>query len=802
MKKSRVFLALAMVAAAFASCNPVEPEVEAPVIELASENVRLTAEGEAVQVVFNIANPVEGVEISVVEDADWLEVNASKPRILEFSATKNESDKVREAEVTVSYEGAENKVIKVSQDVWVAPITITVQETDATTATFSVAVADENLTWVAQCVGKEWWEAYGSDDEVFAEDMSYFQWAAGDNGLSLPEYLAQILLKGSKEGLRFKGLDPLSDYVIYVYGLTTEGEPTTSIYSAEITTLEPYDGPITFDIQVTEENHVMDINITPSHDGVAYYWNIMDEASFNEWGSEPGQVFQDYIDYEVDDYLYWGDIYDPSEYFEWFSTTGFNNSQFESIAGTRYIIFASKWDEDCKLVGDAEYVWFETEPVEPSDNQITLTLSNPSQSSFDVTTTTTNDDPYVILAEPSAWCGWGDMTDQQIYDYVMAYYGTWFITDYICQGDLTEARFYNLDPGTEYTVVAFGYEAGSMTTAVQKATITTLDSGSPSDCTFDFEIIETTATSVYAMVTPSDAGFDYYWFAYDVDATAEDVKEDVLLTIEDWYYGDYDEFAYYELSRGASEGEILYLNPMTEYKLAAVIMGENGEFLSDVHFSEPFTTSAMEYSDVVITASFDKYYDGDALAAADPAYERYQGMAVLPVSLSVVGDYAEMFCAIYSYEEGLDDPDVYPDTDFHSSLYEYYVWSEENLYLVPWDTELMLAAMATDYEGRCSHIYREKFSVSKDGASPVEDMLGVKSAAASKSGSVSSLVRPESKIQVNRKKTECSDLFSTEVVNARKAECKARKDADRKSLAQQKLQLRKKAVQSRRFFVE
>ena len=808
MKTNRIFIFLAAVAAVFTSCDPIEPEAKAPVIELANDNVQLTAEGETVQVAYNIANAVEGVSITVTEDAEWLQVNAAKPRILEFTASTNDTDAVRNAEVTISYAGAENKVINVSQDLWIAPLTITVHETDATTATFSVAAADAELTWVAQCVGKEWWEEYESDEEIFAEDMSYFQWMASDMGISLQEYLQTVMLKGSMENLRFRGLDPLSDYVIYVYGMTTEGEPTTAIYSAQISTLEPYDGPITFDIQVSEENHVMDITITPSHEGVPYYWDIMDEATFNEWGGEIPSSIQNYIDFEVEDYLYWGDIYDASEYFEWFSTSGTNNSQFESIAGTKYIIYASKWGADCKLTGETEYVWFETAPVEPSDNQITVTASNPTQSSFAITTTTTNNDPYVILAEPAEWCGWNAMSDQEIYDYVMAYYGTWMITDYICQGNLTEARFYDLEPGTEYTVIAFGYEAGTMTTGVQKTSIRTLDAGNPEDCTFQFEILETNATSIYAQVSPSDSGYDYYWFAYDVNATAEDVKAHISGLVDEWYYGDFEEFAYWELSKGTSEGEILYLNPETDYKLGAVLMGKNGEFLSDVHFSEPFKTLAMEYADITVSATYDKYYDGDALAAAvADQYDQYKGYAMLPVEISVEGDdYAELYCAIFTYEEGIDDPAIYSDVDLYGSLIEYgYIWGGGlNVnYRAPWDTKLMIAAMAMDYEGNYSPVYRHAFTLTKDGASPVEDLIGTKSADL-KAAAVSA-APAQQKIQIKRAKTESSDIFSTEVVNAKKAECKAKKAEQKRVVAEQKLQLRKKAVKpisDKRYFAE
>lgn len=797
-------MAVVIMTLAAAACTK-EPDAKSPVITLAAEEVNLDAEGTTEQIAYSVSSPVEGEEIAVSEDAEWLTVSTEKARIIEFSANRNDSGDVRSAEVVVSYPGAKSVNVTVRQDVWEAPITITVNEVDATTATFSVAVKDPELTWVVQCVGKEWWDTYESEEKVFKEDLDYFQWMANDNDMSLQEYLSTVLHKGSKENLKFNGLDPISEYVIYVYGLDTEGEHTTSIYSEPITTEEPYDGPITFEIDVTEENHIMDITIKPSHEGVAYYWNIMDEATFNEWGSDVATVAQDFIDYDVEDYLYYGDISDPSEYFEWFSSNGTENTQFESLAGTKYLIYASKWGEDCKLSGDVEYVWFQTEAVEPSTNVITLNVSNPTQSSFEVTTTTTNDDPYVVLAEPSEWCGWADMTDKEIYDYVMAYYGTWFITDYICTGNLTDARFYDLDPDTEYTVIAFGYEAGAMTTAVQKTTVKTLAAGDPKDCTFDFNVIETTSTSAYVSVEPSDGSHYYYWFIYESDATAEDVKADIQATIDDWYYGDFDEFAYYELVRGNNEGEVSYLSPSTEYRIAAVIMDDNtGEFLSDVAFSEPFMTKEMKYADISITATFDKYYDGDALSAAvEDTYDQYAGYAMLPVSINIDGDYEDMYCAIFVYEEGLDDPEVYSDADLYGSIIENgYVYGTEIRYRAPWDTPLMITAMATDYDGNYSPVYRHKFTLTKSGASPIEDIIGSANGAAA--FNAASFGMPERKAEIKRVELKKDLRFSTEVIQAKREECKVRNEALKREAAQDRLAIRKssRVISKRRWFAE
>lgn len=773
------------------ACKKEEPAV--PKIQLGSETVTFAAEGGVETVTYNIENAVDGISVSAsIESSDWLTVSTERPRVIEMTADEYDGAEERTAEVVISYNGAESVKISVTQAAFVAPFSIDVTDIQATSVSFNVTATSQDMTWVAQCVGKEWWEDYESDEAVFKADMEFFQWTANDQNMSLSEYLNTVLLKGSKEGLQFKGLDPESEYVIYVYGMDTEGVTTSAIYSAEVTTTPPYDGDITFSIDVTEENHVLDITITPSHEGVAYTWNIFDKATFEGWGNEIPAAFQSYIDSTIEEYIYWGDIYDASEYYGWYSDFGTVNSQFECIAGQEYIILAAKWNEGCKIVGEVGYKWVTTEGVEPSSNKITLSVSNPDQSSFSVTTTTTNSDPYIVLAEPTEWCGWNTMSDDEIHQYVLDYYGTWFVMDYVCEGPLDDARFYDLESGTEYTVIAYGYEAGIRTTEIQKATVSTTAGGDPADCTFEFKVIETTSTTAQVSVTPSDASHYYYWMIYESDTTADEVKADIQNTIDKWYYGDMWEFSYSELVRGENAGEVSYLSPSTEYRVAAVIMDDaTGEFLSDVAFSEPFTTPDMVYANINVTATFDKYYDGDALAAAvEDTYDQYKGYAMLPVKINVDGDYAELYCTVLVYEEGLENPEVYSDNDLYSTLIQNgYSWGTEVNYRAPWDTDLMIAAMAIDYDGNYSVIYRHKFNLSKEGASPIEDIIETKSAA--QTFDLASFSKPESKIELKREEVKIDDRFSTDILNAKKAEYKMQKDAAAKETEQARLAKRK-----------
>lgn len=760
MKKIFVYAAAVLAALSAVSCVG-EKLNQDPELHLSDTEVVLSPEGTMQKIVYEIVNAASDASVAVSCDADWLEVSTRKARLIEISASKNESGKERTAEFTVSYREVEPVLVKVSQPAWIAPITLTVTGTESTSVMFSVTTAEDDFTWVGQVVGKDWFDEMESDEQIFQEDMSYYSYQANDRNISVSEYLATILNKGSYSGLQYGGLDPSSDYVIYVYGLTAEGVRTTDIYHAGFTTNEPYDGPLEFDIEISESSHVMDITITPSHDGVMYYWNIMDEATFKEWGEDVNEVVQSYIDYEVEDYLYYGDISSPGEYYEWYSSMGTENSQFECLGSTRYIVFAAKWGEDCKISGDVEYVWYDSDGVKPSDNKITLTLSNPSQSSFDVTTVTTNDDPYVVFSEPTSVCRWDTMDDQEIFDYIMTNYGTWFITDYICSGNLTEARFYDLRVDTEYTVVAFGYEAGVMTTAVQRASISTLSAGSPSDCEFSFNVNSVGATSANVTVTPSDDAYYYYWMLYRADATESDVKSDIERVIDELYWGDWEEFRYGELSRGTSSGTVDYLAPETEYKVAAVIIDENtGEYLTEVIFSDVFKTKAMTYANIQLAAKIGKYYDGDELAAAvEDTYDQYKGYAYLPVSLMIDGDYAEYYYTIFAYEDGMDDVSVYPDSYLYSSLVRYgvYYMTEVN-FRADWDTPLLLAAVAIDHNGNYSRVFRKKFTVTRDEASPITDLIGQQVKSMEPSGTDVSRLSGPVLSRVHDRRSECKRM--------------------------------------------
>ena len=412
--------------AAMVAFSCVEPPMEEVVkkgqIELSQTEVTISSYGETVKVVYQISGAEDGAVISVGNEADWLTVNTDISRVIQMTASKNETDQARETVLTVSCPTCDDVNIMVSQSAWEDPITLTIDQTESTAIIFSVTTLEKDFSWVGQIVGKEWFDSMESDEAIFQEDLSYYTKEAKDASISLKDYLKTIMNKGSYSHLKYAGLDPESEYVVYVYGITEEGVRTTDVYSAPAVTQPPYDGPLTFDIQITEENNIMDVTVTPDHDGVYYYWNLMDRATYDQYasvhGDDPKAVFQAYVDWDIQDLIDYEYLTTRGEYFEWYSDINAVNSQFECMALTEYIIYACKWDADCHFTGEPAFQWYTSADVSLSDNQISVTVGDDvDQSSFFVSVTTTNNDPYVMLAEPSVFME--GMNEEQIYAHLL-----------------------------------------------------------------------------------------------------------------------------------------------------------------------------------------------------------------------------------------------------------------------------------------------------------------------------------------------------------------------------------------------
>ena len=750
MKFTKFIVAALALVVGLTSCEG-DPETPAPVIKLGEQSLTLEAAGESQSVGYMIENPIEGEKISVSYEAEWLTVNSAKMRTLEFTAPLNESGEERSVDVVLSYKGAESVNLKVTQLYHESPLKIELTEVTATEVVFSVTTDDKKLTWMPIIYTKEMHDYFADDDAIHAFDLEYLQYTADNRDETLEDFLEYYLAEGSLEGIFFDGLEPNTAYVLHAYGMDTKGVRTTEIVTAEFTTEVAWTGDITVEFEVEEKNHIVYFNVTPNHTGVPYFCHYATEQEIAHWKEQFGTddmktlVQRGCIDALVQGLIDVGFTNDESGFYALFNNTGrIRDGYFPCKAGTKYTLFAGKWNKQCELVGELSTYEFETAPVEPSNNRITLALGMVTQSTATVSTYTTNSDTYAIAAlESEAIAG---MTDEEIFEYAEAHR---YLSEFTFSGNKTR-EFSSLTPDTDYTIVAFGYKASCMTTeSVSKVEFRTLPTGSAEDCTFEFEW-EVREESVWIKITPSDNGFHYYYSLYDARFTDEEVKsyisEDL---VGNGYEGDFSAFASWWLKQGVVTDEVTGIYPDTEYKIGVVIMDyESGEFLSDVIFSDVFKTPELEYSDISMKILYDKYFDLDELASAGyPEYKESvskdsrfdNGGAVLPVKVSITGDYQQYY--YYIVRNNLTDTNTYDDNMFYREMVTKGMASSNPAeeFVISYGSEWTIVSLAIDKNGNRTPTFRQLLSApTKSGAAPVNEFtpLGSNSAVAPKLSAV------------------------------------------------------------------
>lgn len=731
MKKWKIFMLATALVMGLAACSSdpevmptPEPAPDAPVLTLGATELTLESDGTEQSIGYQVDNPVEGVSIDAEWDAEWLNVNTTKPRMIEFSADSNETGEVRTAEVTVSYEGAESVKVTVSQLSYVSPITLTISSVGATDITFSVETTDPKLTWMPMVINKEFFDMFENDEELFQDDLAYFEEYAAYYEVTLEEWLTEQLATGSMSDIYFDYLEPETEYVLYTYGLTPDGRRTTEIVSLPFTTTAPHQGDLTFTFEAYESNFTLEWTVTPSHTAVPYFCGVVSEPELNEWMATyettdmREAIQQGAVNAKIEELMDWGMIESASDFFDIYSETGVMDWGWEKLAAeTKYYLYAAKWNEECQLVGELATYEHTSAGIEPSENQITLTIGTITQSSVKLSATTTTEDPYVVI--PVTKSVVAGLSDDEIFTLLYEEYD-YLLDEYTYYGD-NSRNYTHLRPQTEYLALAFGYLGGTMTTQMWKAEFTTLASGNPADCTFEISV-EPDVDYAEVEIIPSDKGHFYNWLVYPAYYTADDAKNYIKLLIEEAYEGNYAAFASWELSQGDEYYTAWDLLPNTEYKVGVIIMDyDTGEFLNEMYFGEVFKTKEVTYADVTITMQHGPYYDlEDMIAAGYTDLEAYleDGDAVFPVAIELQGNYVEYYYDIYGND--LSDTETYPDAIFYEGLW-YGAYEPTANFIVSYDKPYTLVAVAYDEDYNASHLYREVLSFSNEGCTPASE---------------------------------------------------------------------------------
>ncbi len=553
-----------------------KPTVEVPTITV----------GEAV---FNQTNDKASVTVTPSENAEaWYWRLSADGAAAEYTKEEGgaktlEFDLVADvAYVLTAY--AENSAGKSDEATcewkWTAPeevdaFEIVIKDVTASAVTFDVNAADDEMRYVFMCVDKAYADQFPDDESLYQDDILYFEEYLDYGYATIAEVIEAFTTFGDYADLVQDGLDPETEYLLYVYGLELDGTRTTDIYREYVTTKAIEKQDVSFDIAATVDGSTIDVTITPSNNDIYYYFDCIAQESVDfDFGGDITATAQYFIDYNVDMGTYYGMTVE--EVIAEIASQGVDQYLFECSPNTEYIIFAMAVSTDGNIISEVAHKNVATGEVEPSDNVITMTVDAKTSTTVTVSTTTTNEDPYYLGIEPAAL--YAGMTDEQIMEEIIAYYGEYiyYSTEY---GNVEALELTDLNPGTEYLLMAFGIEGGTPTTALVKQSVTTDAGNDPALCTFDIEVGEITSTTVAATVTPSVDDVRYFWNIVEAGQTDDEIMAAINADINKWVEsGDVaNAYEYWQMISytGVDSWTYGYLEPNTEYEIYAMPIDMN-----------------------------------------------------------------------------------------------------------------------------------------------------------------------------------------------------------------------------------
>ena len=489
------------------------------------------------------------------------------------------------------------------------PIRLEIVEARPNTVIVSIET-DGTLTYFINIEEKAVWDQYADDDEVFAHDMELFQWNADGWGISLEAWLREefgtikyatpyhmfMYVQDGARGTVY--LENNTDYVVYAYGINGNGEILTDLYSVETATTD-YDlsNPVSFDIDIDITENFGSFRISPSDNGQQYFAGILlyrDEVpALEDLQADILRKREDQI------FMYWSHPENTDTWegiVEWMAFTGEQSVEEElGLADAPGVVYAYTIDDRGNMNGKMIIKEFRTNALDDSGNKIKMELSALTSRTATLTVTTTTNDLYLVMFDEDG-SEYDGLEGKELANAIL----------YADSDNLYSGRNDIIIPmkgmhrDVDYILVAFGYEAGQITTEPTVLRFTT-PNPTVSDVTckpqFSSEYYDLRqAFEKYPDVfrNPEGESRPVVWmdvelggdpasFSYFLEFTenVQDRHVDDLITMLENHYNDLGPFG---------TGEWLYLFYGHSYTLVGVARDADGNY-GEVFLSEPMVFS-------------------------------------------------------------------------------------------------------------------------------------------------------------------------------------------------------------------
>ena len=497
---------------------------------------------------------------------------------------------------------------------------------------FNIQPKDETMTYWFALQVKEDMEA--DDEGTIAADREYFEYIASYYGISLHELLSDNLFAGEKDWM-YNSLSAKTEYVLYMYGLSTDGEVKTGVNKITFTTTKVQPVDCDFELVVGDNitSRSFSITIVPSDDHVAYFYDIFPAAMYEEYClSDPDNLpafLAEYIPALASE----NGLTIPATVGA-ISAYGALTQDFTAEDGIEaansYYVFALGIGADGTATTDAEV--------------ICVTTARPPMNTFEVTTASIEDDRasfYVIPTQSESYVALFELqeymydakgnllSDDEIINAILAAQGDYIANHvYSSTASVTECP---LIPNKDYYCLVFGYFGGEVTTPLTKVPFKTKPAD-PQDVDFILTVGDPTTTSVSVSVQPyrepTPHMFNYMPYSTYVEYGANDeaikrFNNELIDGLWNPAKMSREEWLSRALETSYNSWLIEGLEPNTKYVFYAIGLVPDGTYTTQA-FVKEFTTKELKEGPQVDEILFSKsgndvlayfYLDGDSNVA-------------------------------------------------------------------------------------------------------------------------------------------------------------------------------------------
>lgn len=564
--------------------------------------VEIDSEGGKVSVNYVINNGIEGIDIVAATDVEWITDVVASSGTLSFNVAKNKEQGERETRLRITYPNVDTQYIMVKQAMFDA-ITFELEITDSTSTSCTTLItpSNEDYAYIAYMAEVDYFlmAEITTAEELFQDDYNYYmafaqQWEAP---LLKEFFLMNYIAYQGEYSIDWTGMVPGKEYVLYVYAIEFNEEnndywlasPVTyqlvTLQSEELTEVE-------FDVNVEVNGPNATYNITPQNWDGYYYLTVYEEGDYMYRNAE---VDDDYSQLVSNVWLnmmseLMASGYAADQIIEIMCLKG-QEEYSEVLKGeTNYalVIYAVDMVDGLpQVVSKPQIKNFSTEAIGDSEMTLDIKVENKYVRVADVTVTPSTDEYYTVAIVPFSEVP--ESSNSEIIDWLNdnfsmdSYHGEIF------------SHLNTLQPETAYSILAYGYYGGVVTTDLFRYDFTT---DAESEC--ENSVVRVDFNGPYSLMEleayDSDLFYNYGmfetmgWYAMWSEIFTEQPTQDMFYCIysaqEVSVYGAQAIFADL-VSYPCTKTQLLTGENGKLYVMCAVCMDYRGNY-SEMWMSEPF----------------------------------------------------------------------------------------------------------------------------------------------------------------------------------------------------------------------